>query len=95
MKQPKMLVAANDHVVINFEEFDSKLWSDAVKHLEIHLGFSRCGERVAGLDEGILPSFVNGKVSIEAGWDNWSGNYLLSTCGAGDKVLSNLFMRFS
>ena len=93
MKTPELLLAANGYVVINFEEYDSKLWVEATKYLETKLNFSRAGNKVAGLDEGIFPSFVNGDVCIEAGWDNWSGNYLLSTCSGGDQVLNELFKR--
>jgi len=55
--------------------------------LENDLGFDRDGDPVMGMDEGILPYFIKGEAKIAAGWDNWSGNYLLSESKEGDSVL--------
>ena len=57
------------------------------------LGFEREGEAVLGMDEGILSSFVKGGLTIAAGWDNWSGNYLLSESQAADEVLKQIIKK--
>ena len=41
-----------------------------------------------GLDEVIAPDFVRDNIRLLAGWDNWSGYYLLSENAAGDDFLS-------
>ena len=95
MKRPVIYTAANGHLSIDFEDYDSPVWFKAVSILEKDLGFIRQGEVVIGMDEGILPSLVKDDVSISAGWDNWSGNYLLSESREGDELLSLLFSKLS
>jgi hypothetical protein len=53
-------------------------------------GFAESGGPVSGLDEGILPSFVRRSVTIAAGFDNWSGNYLLGECDESDQIILGL-----
>jgi hypothetical protein len=43
------------------------------------------------VDEGISQDFVKDGITISAGWDNWSGEYLLSTSDDGDDLLTKLF----
>ena len=102
MNKPRLHTAANGHAAIVFEEYDSPEWFEeydspewfeAVFLLESEQDFKRVGEAVMGMDEGILPSFVRGAISIEAGWDNWSGNYLLSESNDGDEVIKWLFQK--
>lgn len=93
MNKPRLHTAENGRVSIDFEEYDSPQWFEAVSVLEKEQGFVRTGEALIGMDEGILPSFVKGGVSIAAGWDNWSGSYLLSESSEGDEVLKLLFTK--
>lgn len=93
MNKPRLHTAANGHAAIDFEDYDSPKWFEAVFLLESEQDFKRAGETVIGMDEGILPSFVKGEISIEAGWDNWSGNYLLSKSHDGDEVIKWLFQK--
>jgi len=93
MNKPRLHTAANGHAAIDFEEYDSPEWFEAVFLLESEQGFQRTGEAVMCMDEGIMPSFVKGEISIEAGWNNWSGNYLLSASKGGDEVIKWLFQK--
>ncbi len=95
MQKLKIHIAANGHASIDFDEYDSPAWFKAVSILEEEMGFMREGEAVAGMDEGIMPSFVKNDISISAGWDNWSGNYLLSESNEADKVLTKLISQLS
>jgi hypothetical protein len=93
MNKPRLHTAANGHAAIDFEEYDSPEWFEAVFLLESEQGFQRTGEAVMVMDEGVMPSFVKGEISIEAGWNNWSGNYLLSASKDGDEVIKWLFQK--
>ena len=86
--------AANGHLSLEFGSYDSELWRTVARHLETELGFHRKGEVVAGFDEGIRQSFECEGVSISAGWDNWSGDYLLANSSEGDELLSKMYRRF-
>jgi len=46
------------------------------------------------MDEGILPSFIKGSLIISAGWDNWSGCYLLSESKERDATLPVIYEKF-
>lgn len=87
---PSLSIAANGHVTLDFGDYDSVAYQQVCAKLENELGFSRQGRTVAGLDEGINPSFLRAGLEISAGWDNWSGSYLLSNSDAGDAVLRRL-----
>ena len=91
MQKPLLTVAANGHLFLTFEEYSSSLMRDISKYLETGLGFARSGPAVAGVDEGISQDFVKDGMTISAGWDNWSGEYLLSTSYDGDALLTKLF----
>lgn len=93
MKSPRIHKAANGHASIDFEEYDSPAWFKAVSILENEMGFIREGGEVMGMDEGIMPSFVKNDISISAGWNNWSGNYLLSESNKADEVLTKLIFQ--
>ena len=49
-------------------------------------GFVSRGQVVAGLDEGIRPSYWRAEIEICTGWDNWTGDYLLSNSSEGDEL---------
>ena len=94
METPLLLTAANGHNFLTFEAYDTPQWHAAVEWLTAR-GFSTRpilvgGTPIIGLDEGILPSYVRGEISIAAGWDNWSGNYLLAENEQADSVLAEL-----
>jgi len=91
MKQIYLHMVANGHTAIDFNEYDSLEWFRAVAFLEEELGFSSAGKVVMGPGESILPSFVKDDISIRAGYDNWSGNYLLSESAKGDELLKSLY----
>jgi len=86
MAEPLLMTAANGHNEITFEDYETVKWYSAVEWLK-HEGFAECGDKVLELDEEILPSFVKQGVTIAAGFDNWSGNYLLAECDMGDEVI--------
>ena len=86
MAKPLLLTAANGHNWITFEDYDTPQWHLAIAWLKRE-GFNESGAPVIGLDEGILPSYVKEGVAIGAGFDNWSGNYLLAECDKGDQVI--------
>lgn len=89
MSQPLLITAANGHNFLTFEDYDTPQWRLAIKWLK-NEGFSESGTPVVGLDEGILPSFVKHELVISAGFDNWSGNYLLAECEMGDHVIASV-----
>lgn len=94
METPLLLKAANGRNLLEFEAYDSPQWFLAVDWLTAQ-GFTRRAlltesQQVIGCDEGIMPSFVREGVSLAAGWDNWSGNYLLAECELGDGLLLEL-----
>lgn len=86
MTEPLLLIAANGHNWITFEDYDTPQWRLATEWLRRE-GFTESGAPIIGLDEGILPSYVKQGVVIAAGFDNWSGNYLLAECDKGDQVI--------
>lgn len=88
---PRLHRAANDHLTLDFETVDTPLWSAIATHLESTLGFARVGHAVEGAGEGIHPDFRKGDVRLSAGWDEWSGDYLLANCARGDALLTSLF----
>lgn len=94
MTEPLLLTAANGHNLITFEAYDTPQWYMATEWL-MQQGFTESGSHVLGLDEGVLPSYVKQGMSIAAGFDNWSGNYLLAECDKGDQVLLKVANRVS
>jgi len=89
MTNPVLATAANGHNWLTFETYGSPQWKAAYKWLS-HQQFKESGRSIIGLDEGILPSFVRGQITIETGFDNWSGHYLLAQCHEGDQLLVEL-----
>lgn len=91
MQKPFLIVAANSHLFLTFEEYQSSLIHDISIYLETKLGFARIGATAVGLDEGNTQDFMKDGIRISTGWDNWSGEYLLSTSDDGDALLTELF----
>lgn len=89
MSKPSLITAANGHNFLTFEDCDPSQWRLAIEWLKRE-GFSESGAPVVGFDEGILPSLVKHEVVIAAGFDHWSGRYLLAKCALGDQVIASL-----
>ena len=89
MTVPLLTTAANGHSFLTFETYGPPQWHMALEWLKRE-SFVESGVPVFGLDEGILPSFVRHGVTIAAGFDNWSGNYLLAECDEGDQIILGL-----
>jgi len=86
MTEPLLLSAANGRNEITFEAYDTPQWHSAIEWLRRE-GFTESGVPVVGLDGEILPSYARQGVTIAAGFDIWSGNYLLAECDNGDEVI--------
>lgn len=89
MTQPILSTAHNGRNWITFEDHESPQWRSAIEWL-LHAGFVESGASVIGIDEGILPSYLKQGVAIAAGFDTWSGSYLLAECEQGDHLLLRL-----
>ncbi len=89
MTAPLLNTAANGHNWLAFEALNTPKWNVALEWLKRD-GFVESGSIIRGIDEGILPSFVKQGVTVAAGFDNWSGNYLLAQCQGGDRVILEL-----
>jgi hypothetical protein len=89
--KPEMHTASNGFLSLDFGDYDSPLAMSISHLLEIDWGFRRQGPAVLGVDEGISPNFVRGEIVLAAGWDNWSGQYLLSTSKDEDEILRQIF----
>lgn len=82
--------AANGHLTLDFDDEPEELW----EYVEVHLlseGFVRDGVEVLGPGQSIFPGFVREGIALAAGWDEWSGNYLLATSEDGDHFLTSLY----
>ena len=64
---PTICIAANGHVALDFGGYDSFSYQQTCAKLDRDLGFIRHGGTVAGLDEGVSPSFLRGEIEISAG----------------------------
>ena len=56
--------------------------------LQAGYGFRREGRRILGVGEGIVPDFVRERLRLEAGFDDFSGIYLLACDDEGDRFLT-------
>ena len=89
--KPELHTASNGCLSLDFGDYDSPLAMAISNFLETDWGFSRDGPSVFGMDEGISPNFVRSEIVLAAGWDNWSGQYLLSNSKDGDEILRQIF----
>lgn len=89
MTAPTLITAANGHNWLVFDALNTPEWRVARDWLSRE-GFIESGAAIRGLDEAILPSLVRRGVALAAGFDNWSGYYLLAECNEGDQVLLQL-----
>ncbi|GJJ05240.1 hypothetical protein RugamoR64_57780 [Duganella rhizosphaerae] len=89
--KPELHIASNGFLSLDSGDDDSALAMSISLFLETDWGFRRQGPAVLGVDEGISPNFVRGEIVLAAGWDNWSGQYLLSNSKDGDEILRQIF----
>ncbi|GJJ05242.1 hypothetical protein RugamoR64_57800 [Duganella rhizosphaerae] len=89
--KPDLHTAPNGFLSLDFCDYDSPLATSISDFLETDWGFRRDGPTVFGMDEGVSPNFVRGEIVLAAGWDNWSGQYLLSNSREGDEILRQIF----
>jgi hypothetical protein len=92
---PTLDTAANGHLTLSFNELSDACWLSLAENLIKLQGFKRLGSPVIGVDEKIHQNFQCAEFSLAAGWDNWSGHYLLSDSVAGDVFLKKLFDQLS
>lgn len=79
--------AANGFRTIELGDLPETHWEELVLLLVEVYHFSREGPEVVGLDEAIAPSFHRADMTLLAGWDIWSGYYLMAECAVGDEFL--------
>jgi len=85
--------AANGHFSLECGDLPDSYWQLIVEVLEKEEGFGRSGCPVLGAGEMIHEDFVSECFTLSAGWDNWSGHYLLANSAEGDEFLQQLFER--
>ena len=88
---PTLHKAANGHLSLDVNEWPETCWRLLEDELIKRRGFTRVGASVIGMDEEIHPTFHCAEFSLTAGWDHWSGRYLLSDSVEGDIFLQELF----
>lgn len=82
--------AANGHLTLDFDDSPEELWEVALKRLKAE-GYRETSEPVLGPGQSLFPSYVRWSVLLMAGWDEWSGNYLMATCDEGDILLGTFY----
>jgi hypothetical protein len=87
--------AANGHLTLNLNNTPTESWLALSARLVNEFGFRRSGNAVTSVDERIHQSFERPELKLAAGWDNWSGHYLLSESAPGDEFLRSLFHEFN
>lgn len=85
-------VAANGRTLATRPD-GTALWNAWLKAWLRFQGFRRDGVEVVGSDEAIAPDYVRGDLRLNAGWDRWSGFYLMAVDEAGDDFLRSAFGR--
>lgn len=88
---PTLHKTANGHLALDFNELSDACWLSIAEELIKLRGFKRVGSPVIGISEQIHQNFQGAEFTLAAGWDNWSGHYLLSDSVAGDAFLQKLF----
>ena len=82
--------AANGHLVLNWPTAGHLFYILLCAWLRLRYGVRRTGRQIVSPDDVILRDFVGKGLRLKSGWDNWSGDYLLSEDQAGDMFLSRL-----
>jgi len=91
MTKPSLHRAASGHLTLDFNDLPESYWLGVSLRLESHHGFTRVGPAVPGAHEQIHQGFARPDFALAAGWDNWSGHYLLSDSAEGDDFLQMLY----
>ena len=92
MKIAKLFCAANGFAVIETDSLAIRFKLGLL--LTFRYGFYRrgtCSLALAG--DSIHPSFVRGKKTILAGWDDWKGYYFLADNDEADKFLKVFYQK--
>jgi len=74
--------------------FAASEWANICEYLVGTFHFERTGKEIMHVAEGIYQSFSLPQYSLQAGWDDWNGNYLLSESDSGDECLKDVFGHF-
>jgi hypothetical protein len=88
---PSLHTTANGHLTLDFNELSGICWLSLAEELIKLQGFKRVRSPVIGIDEQIHQNFQCAEFNLAAGWDNWSGHYLLSNSVPGDVFLQQPF----
>ncbi|MFJ9450046.1 MULTISPECIES: hypothetical protein [unclassified Herbaspirillum] len=86
--------AANGHLILSLEDLPHSEWANICEYLVGTFHFERTGKEIMHVAEGIYQSFSLPQYSLQAGWDDWNGNYLLSESDSGDECLKDVFGHF-
>lgn len=82
--------AANGHLSLELGDASDAAWAALAALLVNEYKFTRVGSAVLGAGEQIHQSFQAPEFTLAAGWDSWSGHYLLSESAAGDAFIERL-----
>lgn len=82
--------AANGHLLLELGDASDAAWADLTALLVDEYKFIRVGSAVLGAGEKIHQAFQAPEFTLAAGWDNWSGHYLLSESAEGDSFIERL-----
>lgn len=82
--------AANGHLSLELGDAPDAAWSDLTALLVNEYKFTRVGSAVLGAGAQIHQSFQAPEFTLAAGWDNWTGHYLLSESAEGDAFIERL-----
>lgn len=82
--------AANGHLLLELGDASDAAWVGLTALLVKEYKFTRVGSAVLGAGEQIHQSFQAPEFTLAAGWDNWSGHYLLSESAEGDAFIERL-----
>jgi len=82
--------AANGHLVMELGDASDSVWADLTARLVNEYKLTPVGIPVLGAEEKIHQSFQSPEFTLAAGWDNWSGHYLLAESAQGDAFIEKL-----
>lgn len=90
----KLARAANGRLMLENMQLSERDWQAVAALLE-RRGFSRTGKTVNGADTVIYQDFVRDAITLAAGWDTWTGHYLLAGNAEGDRFLLELHQQIA
>jgi hypothetical protein len=80
-------MAANGHLMLSWPHAGHGFFTLVCPLFRFKYSLRRMGHTVYSPYEMILPGLVGPGFRLKAGWDDFSGNYLLSEDRAGDEFL--------